>query len=101
MKTSIDELDLSPRASNCLKRAGLTTIGDLVNSIDKQDDLLKYRNLGENSASEIMRKLFFYHHDHLKEKQKATYHKKVAALNGREEFLDCFISGGRFDDVRY
>ncbi len=96
MNTSIDELDLSPRAYNCLKRAGLFTIGAVINDIDKEEDLLKYRNLGTNSASEIMRKIFLYHYGQLQGKQKEAYHKKVAIINGRDEFSDCLIAGGRF-----
>ena len=54
-KISIDELELSVRAYNCLKRAGINTIGDLL---DKTiDDLGKVRNLGKKSIDEIEEKL--------------------------------------------
>ena len=47
-KISIDELELSVRAYNCLKRAGINTIADLL---DKTiDDLGKVRNLGQNPS---------------------------------------------------
>ena len=54
----IQEMDLSVRSFNCLKRAGISTIGDLVEKIDSGSDLLNLRNLGEKSASEIMLCLF-------------------------------------------
>ena len=54
-KISIDELELSVRAYNCLKRAGINTIADLL---DKTiDDLGKVRNLGKKSIDEIAEKL--------------------------------------------
>ena len=50
-KTSIDELELSVRAYNCLKRAGINTIADLL---DKTiDDLGKVRNLGKNLSMKL------------------------------------------------
>lgn len=51
LKTSLDDLDLSVRAYNCLKGAGLETLGDLV----KYDieELLKFRNFGKKSKSEL------------------------------------------------
>ncbi|WP_277301622.1 DNA-directed RNA polymerase subunit alpha [Veillonella montpellierensis] len=54
-KISIDDLELSVRAYNCLKRAGINTIADLL---DKTiDDLGKVRNLGKKSIDEIVEKL--------------------------------------------
>ena len=54
-KISIEELELSVRAFNCLKRAGINTIADLL---DKTlDDLGKVRNLGKKSIDEIEEKL--------------------------------------------
>lgn len=81
LNTSIDELDLSIRSQHCLMRAGLFTIGDVIRDIDKQEDLLKYRNLGVNSAKEIMRKIFLYHYEHLKDNQKSAYLKRIVELN--------------------
>ena len=51
----IDVLDLSVRASNCLKRANIYTLGDLVERTE--DDLSKIRNLGKKSVDEIIEKL--------------------------------------------
>ncbi len=54
-KISIDELELSVRAYNCLKRAGINTIADLLDKT--HDDLGKVRNLGKKSIDEIEEKL--------------------------------------------
>ena len=52
---SIEELDLSVRSNNCLRRAGINTVGDLINK--SEDDLKKVRNLGTKSLEEIIKKL--------------------------------------------
>ena len=52
MKTSIEDLNLSVRAYNCLKSANINTIAELV-SRDEQD-LLKFRNFGKKSLSELV-----------------------------------------------
>lgn len=52
LKTSIEDLNLSVRAYNCLKSANIHTIGELV-SRDEQD-LLKFRNFGKKSLSELV-----------------------------------------------
>jgi DNA-directed RNA polymerase subunit alpha len=53
--TTIEELELSVRSSNCLKRAGINTVGELINKTE--DDLMKVRNLGKKSLVEIRDKL--------------------------------------------
>ncbi len=53
--TPIEELELSVRSSNCLKRAGINTVGELVEKTE--DDLMKVRNLGKKSLQEIKGKL--------------------------------------------
>ena len=55
----IDDLSLSVRARNCLKRAGLNCVGDVIGSIETWDDLLKIKNLGANSAGEIKRQIVY------------------------------------------
>jgi DNA-directed RNA polymerase subunit alpha len=57
----IDVLDLSVRASNCLKRANVYTLADLVERT--KDDLAKIRNLGKKSVDEIIAKLKDYGYD--------------------------------------
>ena len=48
----IENLDLSMRSYNCLKRAGIKTIGDLLNF--SYYDLIKIRNLGRKSMKEVL-----------------------------------------------
>ena len=52
---TIDELDLSVRSFNCLKRAGINTVEDLINK--SEEDMLKVRNLGRKSLEEVIAKL--------------------------------------------
>lgn len=52
---TIDELDLSVRAFNCLKRAGINTVAELVQK--DQEDMMKVRNLGKKSLEEVEQKL--------------------------------------------
>jgi len=55
LETNIEDMELSPRSSNCLKRANINTIDDLVKR--SRDDMLKVRNLGSKSLEEIIQKL--------------------------------------------
>ena len=52
---TIEELDLSVRSFNCLKRAGINTVEDLIGK--SEDDMMKVRNLGKKSFVEIQHKL--------------------------------------------
>ena len=52
---TIDELELSVRAYNCLKRAGIHTLQDLVNR--SENDMMKIRNLGKKSLKEVLDKV--------------------------------------------
>ena len=52
---SIEELDLSVRSYNCLKRAGINTVEDLIQKTE--DDMMKVRNLGKKSLEEVREKL--------------------------------------------
>ena len=52
---TIEELDLSVRSFNCLKRAGIDTVEDLVNRTE--EDMIKVRNLGRKSLEEVVQKL--------------------------------------------
>ena len=51
----IEELDLSVRSFNCLKRAGIDTVGDLINRTE--EDMIKVRNLGRKSLDEVIQKV--------------------------------------------
>src|SRR5690554_1802058 len=55
LDTTIEELELSVRSSNCLKRAGINTVGELNSK--SEEDLMKVRNLGKKSLLEIKEKL--------------------------------------------
>ncbi|MFP4661204.1 MAG: DNA-directed RNA polymerase subunit alpha [Halanaerobiales bacterium] len=55
LDTTIEELELSVRSSNCLKRAGINTVGELNSKTE--EDLMKVRNLGKKSLQEIKEKL--------------------------------------------
>jgi len=52
---TIEELDLSVRSFNCLKRAGINTVEDLIGK--SEDDMMKVRNLGKKSLDEVTNKL--------------------------------------------
>ena len=55
LEMTIEELDLSVRAFNCLKRAGINTVSELVQR--NQEDMMKVRNLGKKSLEEVEQKL--------------------------------------------
>ena len=55
LETTIEELDLSVRSYNCLKRAGINTVQDLTTS--SESDMMKVRNLGRKSLEEVIAKL--------------------------------------------
>ena len=56
LEMPIEELELSVRSYNCLKRAGISTVEDLANKTE--DDMMKVRNLGKKSLDEVMNKLY-------------------------------------------
>ena len=55
LEMTIEELDLSVRSFNCLKRAGINTVEDLTNKTE--EDMMKVRNLGRKSLEEVIAKL--------------------------------------------
>ena len=55
LEMTIEELDLSVRSFNCLKRAGIDTVEDLTNRTE--EDMIKVRNLGRKSLEEVIQKL--------------------------------------------
>jgi len=55
LEMTIEELDLSVRSFNCLKRAGINTVEDLINK--SEEDMMKVRNLGRKSLEEVVWKL--------------------------------------------
>ncbi|MFJ7034870.1 DNA-directed RNA polymerase subunit alpha C-terminal domain-containing protein, partial [Bacillus cereus] len=55
LEMTIEELDLSVRSYNCLKRAGINTVQELANKTE--EDMMKVRNLGRKSLEEVKHKL--------------------------------------------
>ena len=55
LEMNIDELELSVRSYNCLKRAGINTVEELTNKTP--EDMMKVRNLGRKSLDEVLAKL--------------------------------------------
>ena len=55
LEMTIEDLDLSVRSFNCLKRAGINTVEDLINK--SEEDMMKVRNLGRKSLEEVLAKL--------------------------------------------
>ena len=55
LEMTIEELDLSVRSFNCLKRANINTVEDLISKTE--DDMIKVRNLGHKSLEEVIHKL--------------------------------------------
>ena len=67
LETSIEELELSVRSFNCLKRAGIATVEDLTNK--SEADMMKVRNLGKKSLDEVTNKLHALGLDFVKEEE--------------------------------
>ena len=55
LEMNIDEMELSVRSYNCLKRAGINTVEELCNKTP--EDMMKVRNLGRKSLEEVLAKL--------------------------------------------
>ena len=55
LEMTIEELDMSVRSFNCLKRAGIDTVEDLTNKTE--DEMIRVRNLGKKSLEEVIQKL--------------------------------------------
>ena len=81
MAADISDLDLTVRAFNCLKRASISTVGELVERIDGKEDLLKIRNMGTKSANEVMQHLFFYQYSLLQPERRKKFLERVMELN--------------------
>ena len=71
-ETEIDFLDFSVRAMNSLKRAGLFTVGEVVDSI-VSDELPKIRNLGKKTDNEIRTRILTFGYDKLTENEKKAF----------------------------
>ena len=80
-KTDIDELQLSVRSTNCLKRSKIYTVGQLCDSINGSEDLKHIRNCGKTSVAEIMDSLFAYQYAVLSPEKRANYLQTVIEMN--------------------
>lgn len=81
LSTSVDDLNLSVRSSNCLKRAGWHTVGDVLNAIESWEDLGRVRNLGRTSLIEIRDQIVNYQKSLLSEPERIAFSEKVRELN--------------------
>ena len=84
LETPLEDLELSVRSYNCLRRAGVRNVGDIVDRIDNRADLLRIRNLGAKSADEIMNAIMEYQFTILPEGARKKYLDRIAELNSRE-----------------
>ena len=79
--TDIDELQLSVRSTNCLKRNKIYTIGQLCESISSSAVLYHLRNCGKTSVAEIMDNLFAYQYAILSPERREEYLKTIIEMN--------------------
>ena len=88
MREDVAVMDLSQRAINCLRRSGINTVGQLVKSFHTKEgetskkQLRKLRNLGQNTADDILIKLFFHQFTVLSENRRKSYIDKILEMNG-------------------
>ena len=81
LDSSVDEIDFSVRSSNCLKRTGMMQIRDVVEAIE-DERLLRVRNLGKTSYSEIQTKLLALGYSKLSAIEKKQFFYDLLDLNG-------------------
>ena len=79
-ETSIDELDFSVRASNAMKRAGIFTIGEVIDLI-ASEDLTRIRNLGKKTVNEIKTRILLFGYDKLTEQEKKRFFYGIVERN--------------------
>ena len=80
-EASLDTLELKERSNNCLRRAGIHTVGELVERIASGLALTSIRNLGKTSERDIMQCLFLYQYNSLSESQKEKYLYEIIRIN--------------------
>lgn len=81
LDSSVDEIDFSVRSSNCLKRTGMMQIRDVVEAIE-DERLLRVRNLGKTSYSEIQTKLLVLGYSKLSSIEKKQFFFELLDRNG-------------------
>lgn len=77
---TIEEIQFTVRSYNSMKRAGLSTIGEVIESL-QDESLLRVRNLGKKSYCEIQTKILSYGYDRLSEREKIAFFRDVAERN--------------------
>ncbi len=80
---ALEELNLSVRSYNGLKRAGINNIGELVDLINN-GDINRIRNLGKKSITEVKTKLLVEGYDALSDRKKLRFLEKLLEFNGRK-----------------
>lgn len=78
--TNIDNLDFSPRAEHSLKRAGIFTLGEVIDCISNEH-ISKIRNLGKKTENEIKTKIMVYGYSQLTANEKARFFYDVLDKN--------------------
>ncbi len=81
--TEIDNIDFSVRAMNALKRAGLFTVGDIIDCISREE-LSRIRNLGKKTVNEIQTRILSYGYERLTENEKKRFFYEVVDNNCRK-----------------
>jgi len=81
LDSSVDDIDFSVRSSNCLKRTGMMQIRDVVEAIE-DERLLRVRNLGKTSYSEIQTKLLVLGYSKLSANEKKQFFFVLLDRNG-------------------
>lgn len=76
----IEEMELSVRAYNCLKRSNVHTVGELIDIVNS-DGLLKIRNLGKKSLIEIKTALLAIGYEFLSERGRRSFWNEMLELN--------------------
>lgn len=80
LRMSVEELALSVRSYNAIRRTGISTIGDLIERLN-QGDLKGIRNLGAKSYKEIQTKILVYGFEQLSEKEQMSFFYKLLDKN--------------------
>ena len=81
--TEVDNIEFSVRAMNALKRAGLFTIGDIIDCITREE-LSRIRNLGKKTVNEIQTRILSYGYERLTENEKKRFFYEVVDNNCRK-----------------
>ena len=84
--TEIENLDLSVRSYNCLKRANLHTVDKIIDAM-QEGKLLTIRNLGKNSLAEIHVKIYEFGYSKLNERARKEFVRNLLELNKNKYYI--------------